>query len=59
LSGGVGTIFGTIVGVFIMGTVQNSMNLLNVPTFYQYIARGIILLAAVIFDQAKKRGESA
>jgi len=50
LSGGVGTIQGVIVGVLIMGTVQNAMNLSGVETFYQYIARGTILLAAVLFD---------
>jgi len=55
LAGGVGTMTGTIVGVFIMGTVQNSMNLLNIPTFYQYVVRGVILLAAVLFDQLKQR----
>ncbi len=58
LSGGVGTILGTIVGVLIMGTVQNAMNLLNIPTFYQYVARGIILLLAVLFDQLKNRGKA-
>lgn len=55
LSGGVATILGTIVGVLIMGTMQNAMNLLNIPTFYQYVARGVILLAAVLFDQLKRR----
>lgn len=53
LSGGVGTMTGTIVGVLIMGTVQNAMNLLNVSTFYQYVARGAILLGAVLFDQLR------
>ncbi len=53
LSGGVGSIGGVIVGVLIMGTVQNAMNLCNVPPFWQYIARGAILLAAVLFDQMK------
>lgn len=57
LSGGKGTMLGTIVGVFIMGTVQNAMNLLNVPTFYQYVARGVILLLAVLFDQLKQRND--
>jgi L-arabinose transport system permease protein len=38
-----------------MGTVQNAMFLENVPTFYQYVARGLILLAAVLFDQVKRR----
>ncbi len=57
LSGGVGTMLGTIVGVLIMGTVQNAMNLLNIPTFYQYVARGVILLLAVMFDHLKSRGK--
>jgi L-arabinose transport system permease protein len=55
LSGGVGTVTGVVVGVLIMGTVQNAMNLLNVPSFYQYVARGLILLAAVAFDQLRRR----
>jgi L-arabinose transport system permease protein len=55
LAGGVGTILGVIVGVMIMGTVQNAMNLLNIPTFYQYVVRGIILLLAVLLDQLKQR----
>ena len=55
LSGGVGTIIGVIVGVLIMGTVQNAMNLLNMPVFYQYVVRGVILLLAVLFDQLKQK----
>lgn len=51
LSGGVGTMTGAIVGVLIMGTVANAMNLLNIDTFYQYVVRGLILLAAVLFDK--------
>jgi L-arabinose transport system permease protein len=54
LNGGVATISGAVVGVLIMGTLQNAMNLLNIPTFYQYVARGAILLAAVLYDQAKR-----
>ena len=56
LSGGVGTIGGVIVGVLIIGTVQNAMNLMNIPTFYQYVVRGAILLIAVVIDTAKNRG---
>ena len=56
LTGGVGKMSYVIAGVLIMGTVRNAMNLLNVPTFYQYIASGLILLAAVAFDRIKQRG---
>lgn len=58
LTGGVATISGVLVGVLIMGAVQNAMSLMNVPTFYQYLIRGGILLLAVLFDQFRrsKRG---
>ena len=45
---------GVIVGVLIMGMVSNVLNLLNVPTFYQYLARGSILLAAILLDKLKQ-----
>lgn len=56
LAGGIGTITGVIIGVFIMGAAQNALNLLDVPTFYQYVVRGGILLAAVIFDRLRQTG---
>ena len=55
LSGGVASIGGVVVGVLIMGAAQNALNLLDVPTFYQYIVRGGILLIAVILDQLRQR----
>lgn len=55
LTGGIGSMAFIIAGVLIMGIVQNAMNLMNVPTFYQYVARGLILLAAVLFDRWKRR----
>jgi len=57
LMGGRATISGVLIGVLIMGTVNNVMNLTNVDAFYQYVARGGILLAAVMFDQLKTRRE--
>ena len=57
LQGGRARIFGVVIGVLIMGTVENVMNLLNVDAFYQYLVRGLILLAAVLLDQLKTRGE--
>ncbi len=56
LKGGNARITGVIIGVFIMGTVQNAMNLVNIPTFYQYIVRGMILLMAVFLDKIKVKG---
>jgi L-arabinose transport system permease protein len=55
LSGGVARLGAVVAGVLIMGLVQNAMNLLNIPPFYQYVARGCILLAAVMLDRLKQR----
>lgn len=55
LTGGVGNMLFVISGVLIMGIVQNAMNLLNVPTFYQYVVSGVILLVAVMLDRLKQR----
>ena len=54
LAGGVGTITGMVTGVLIMGIVENVMNLLNIPTFYQYVVSGAILLAAVMLDRLQQ-----
>ncbi len=56
LQGGKARIVGVLVGVLIMGTVENVMNLMNVDAFYQYLVRGVILLVAVLLDQLKTRG---
>ena len=54
LTGGVATISGVLVGVLIMGSVQDAMSLMNVPTFYQYLIRGVILLLSVLFDHYRR-----
>jgi len=46
--GGHGGIEGTLAGVFILSLLSNILNLLNVSAFYQYIVKGLILLAAVV-----------
>jgi L-arabinose transport system permease protein len=53
LAGGRATMAGVIVGVMIMGIAENVMNLLNIPAFYQYIVRGVILLLAVLLDNLR------
>ncbi len=58
LAGGIAPIQGAIVGVLIMGTVQNAMNLMNIPTFYQYVVRGLILLIAVLIDKFKEQSRT-
>ncbi len=53
LSGGIGTMSGTVVGVLIMGIVENVMRLRSVDAFYQMVVTGTILLLAVLFDRVK------
>lgn len=56
LAGGRATMTGVVVGVLIMGIAENAMNLLNIPAFYQYIVRGVILLLAVLLDNLRSKG---
>ncbi len=51
LSGGRGTVWGTLVGALIIGILNNSLNLLGVSSFYQLVAKGVIILLAVFVDQ--------
>ncbi|KRQ86361.1 Xylose transport system permease protein XylH [Caloramator mitchellensis] len=49
-AGGVGKITGSIIGAFVMSSLTSGMNLMGVGISYQYIIRGAVLAAAVIFD---------
>lgn len=49
-AGGVGKVTGSIIGAFVMASLINGMNLMGVDISYQYIIRGAVLVAAVIFD---------
>jgi len=55
LNGGRGTISGTILGLLIIGVLNNGLVLLNVDTFWQQVARGTLLIIAVSFDQLRER----
>ncbi|STT55215.1 L-arabinose transporter permease protein [Klebsiella pneumoniae] len=59
LKGGIGKISYVVAGILILGTVENAMNLLNISPFSQYVVRGVILLAAVIFDRYKQKAKRA
>ena len=53
--GGVGTIFGAIIGALVMASLDNGMSLMNLPIMYQYIVKGLILLIAVWIDYANRK----
>ena len=55
LNGGVGTLVGAFVGVLILGVLQNGLTLMNVSSFYQEVARGLVLILAVYLDGYRKR----
>jgi len=55
LMGGVGTIFGSVVGAFIIQILRNGCNLVEVSSFVQRIVIGLIIIAAVFADQLRHR----
>ncbi|HHY58261.1 MAG TPA: ABC transporter permease [Chloroflexi bacterium] len=55
LSGGIGTIWGTMVGAMIIGVLDNGLILLNVDQYWITIVKGTIIVVAVIIDQRKNR----
>lgn len=59
LMGGEGTIWGTTVGAFIIGVLNNGFNLMNVSPFYQLIAKGAVIVLAVLVDQLLKAGAAS
>ncbi len=55
MAGGVGQIIGAVVGAFIMGVMNNGMSIMGIGIDYQQIIKGLVLLAAVVFDVYNKR----
>jgi ribose/xylose/arabinose/galactoside ABC-type transport system permease subunit len=55
LSGGTGSILGSIVGAFLMSTLANGCNLTGVPNFVQEILIGAIIIVAVALDALRQR----
>lgn len=54
LNGGIGKISGTILGVLIVGVINNGMDLLNISSYYQKIVKGSIIVLAVLLDRITK-----
>ncbi|CAK7085054.1 ribose ABC transporter permease [Tissierella sp.] len=54
LVGGQGTIIGTIIGALIIGILNNALNLMDVQSYYQMIAKAIVIIVAVLLDKKEK-----
>lgn len=55
LSGGAGTIAGTVIGAFIMSTLTNGLRIMSVPQEWQTVLTGIIVILAVFADMARRK----
>ncbi len=55
LSGGVGTVIGTVLGALIIGVINNGMNQLGISAFYQQIVKGLIIIIAVLIRRNKNK----
>lgn len=55
ISGGEGSVMGTVIGAFIVGFVANGLNLLGVESFYQTAIKGCILIGAILLERAMKK----
>jgi len=55
LSGGVGTVLGTIIGAFIIGVLQNGLNILEISIYWQQLIKGLILISAVSLDILRRK----
>lgn len=56
MSGGVGNIYGTMIGALFVGSITNIMNLINVSSYWQQIVQGLIIALAVIMDERVRSG---
>ena len=55
MSGGIGSLGGALIGLFIMQGFNNGLMMLNVPSFWQTVSRGLLLIAALSFDFVRNR----
>jgi ribose/xylose/arabinose/galactoside ABC-type transport system permease subunit len=55
LKGGTGTIMGSFIGALTIATLNNGMDLLSVPSFYQMVFKGLIIVGAVALDKGQRQ----
>jgi D-xylose transport system permease protein len=57
LMGGIGTVFGAVIGTLIMTSLENGMSVMNMSVFWQYIIKGLILILAVYMDVTSRKNK--
>ena len=57
-SGGIGTMTGTLIGVLLIGVINNGLYLLNVTSYYQQVVMGIIIIGAVVLDSWNQKSNA-
>jgi erythritol transport system permease protein len=55
MSGGRGTVGGTIIGAFVIGILSDGLVMMNVSEFWQMVIKGLVIIFAVVIDQAQRR----
>ena len=55
LTGGIGTVRGTLIGIIFLGVLVNGMTLLNISEYWQHVVRGVLILAAVLINRAQSQ----
>jgi len=58
LAGGRGGVWGTLLGALLIGTINNGMNLLQIPAYFQLVVKGAIIIAAVLLDRLRIAADS-
>lgn len=57
MTGGVGTVGGTVIGCLVIGIMNNGMNLMGIDSSWQYVVKGVVVLLAVFIDYVKKENK--
>lgn len=55
MSGGIGSIWGTLIGVFILTMIENGLNMMNMNPYLQQMVKGLIIVIAVGFGSLRER----